>query len=71
MKIKEQVKKFRDMKEPDLAAELKNVKKELALASLKVKVGKLDDISKIKKMKKNIARINSILSEKIYGAQNE
>ncbi len=71
MKVKEQMKKYREMKDSDLAAELKNIKKELTLASLKVKVGKQSDISQVKKIKKNIARINSIVTEKAYGVSNE
>lgn len=71
MKVKEQMKKYREMKDSDLAVELKNIKKELTLASLKVKVGKQSDISQVKKIKKNIARINSIVTEKAYGVSNE
>ncbi|MFA4996451.1 MAG: 50S ribosomal protein L29 [Patescibacteria group bacterium] len=71
MKIQEQLKKFRAMNDSELASELKKIKKELALASLKVKVGKLDDISQVNKIKKNIARINSVTVEKLYGAENE
>lgn len=71
MKIKEQMKKYREMKDAELAIELKKIKKELTLSSLKVKVGKLTNISQVKKIKKNIARINSVISEKAYGVENE
>jgi len=71
VKIKEQMKKYREMKDAELATELKNIQKELTLSSLKVKVGKLTDISQVKKMKRNVARINSIISEKAYGVENE
>lgn len=71
MKIKEQMKKYREMKDSELAMELKNMRKELALISLKVKVGKLTNISEVKKVKRNIARINSVVLEKLYGAENE
>ena len=71
MKITEQIKKYRGMKDTELVSELKNLKKELTLVSLKVKVGKQADISQVNKIKKNIARLNSIISEKAYGALNE
>lgn len=71
MKLKEQIKKYKELNDADLLKELKNAKKELALLSLKAKVGKLADISSVKKMKKNVARINTIMSEKFYGAENE
>ena len=72
MKVKEQMKKYRGMKDSELTSELKDMEKELALANLKVKVGKLEDISSVNKMKKNIARVKTIASERMYGeAENE
>lgn len=71
MKITEQIKKYRGMKDTELVSELRNLKKELTLVSLKVKVGKQTDISQVNKIKKNIARINGVMSEKAYGADNE
>lgn len=71
MKIKEQMKKYRDMKDKELISQLKTMKKELTLLSLKVRVGKLSDNSQVKKAKRNIARVNSIILEKQYGVENE
>ena len=70
MKNSENLKKYRNMKLTDLKSELKAQQKEHALYSLKVGAGKEDNFSKISKLSKNIARINTILLEKEYGAQN-
>ena len=70
MKNTEILKKYRVMKEIELKKELKAVQKEHAMCSLKVGAGKEDNFSQIKKLSKNIARINTLLLEKEYGAQN-
>lgn len=70
MKTVETMKKYRAMSEKDLLAELKNVKKEQQLISLKVGAGKMDDFSQISKLRKNIARIISVLDEKMSGEAN-
>lgn len=68
MKVIEEMKKFRTMKESELISELKNKQNHLALISLKVKVGKHDNVSEINKLKKEVARVNTIITEKRYGA---
>lgn len=70
MKSTEELKKYRNMEEKDLIAEVKKVRKDLFLTSLKVKAGKADDSANITKLKKNIARINSVILEKQYGVNN-
>lgn len=66
MKITEELKKYRSMKDADLQAELKKISKELTLLSLKVRAGKEDSMANIKKFRKNIARINTILIERTW-----
>ena len=70
MKNTESLKKYRAMSEKDLISELKNVRKEQTLVTLKVGAGKEDNFSQISKLRKNIARIKSLLASK-NGASNE
>ena len=70
MKNTESLKKYRAMSEKDLVSELKNVKKEQTLATLKVGAGKEDNFSQIEKLRKNIARIKTLLAEKEYGVSD-
>lgn len=71
MKILENIKKFRAMTTANLEKELKSVQKEYTMLSLKVKVGKEKNVSASNKLKKDIARIKTILFEKEYGVENE
>lgn len=64
MKNQEQIKSYREQNAEKLGAELLDLQKKLANASLKVSAGKLDDYSSISKIKKNIARVKSIINEK-------
>lgn len=65
MKQTEETKKIKDMTEVQLKAELVSAKKKLAVDILKVKVGKLDNYSLVKKNKKYVARIATIINEKV------
>mgnify|MGYP001797936706 CR=1 FL=1 len=71
MKITEIVKKYRGMKNEELAKELATRTDEFTLASLKVKVGKESNISLANKLKKDVARIKTIIKEKELGETNE
>lgn len=71
MKIKEQMKKYREMKDAELASEFLKLRREFTLTSLKVKAGKSTNVSEVKKHRRNIARINSIIKERTYGAAHE
>ena len=70
MKTNETIKKYRAMKESDLAKELKSLQKDFTLISLKVKAGKHDNISAANKARKDIARVKTLIMEKRYGEQN-
>ena len=54
----------------DLISELKSVRKDQLMVSLKVGAGKEDNFSQIAKLRKNIARIKTLLAEKENGALN-
>jgi ribosomal protein L29 len=71
MKNTENIKKYRAMNGKDLNDERKKVMKEQLLVSLKVSAGKEDNFSQIKKLRKNIACLNTIIAEKEYGVRNE
>ena len=64
MKQTEELKKYRGMDYAALEKELFELEKKLTGTTLKVKAGKHDDYSLIPKLKKNIARVNSIIFEK-------
>lgn len=64
MKSTEELKNLKDLSPKDLSAKYLSASKELALLSLQVKVGKENNNAKIKKARKNIARIQTIKQEK-------
>ena len=64
MKTTEETKKYKEMDIAQLDALLLSLKKELMGNTLKVKAGKMNNFSVVSKAKKNIARINTIISEK-------
>ena len=70
MKKVETIKKYQAMNEKDLKAELKSARKEQTLVSLKVGAGKEDNFSQISKLRKNIARIKTLIAEKENGASD-
>lgn len=70
MKKTENLKKYRAMKIEDLEKELKAIRRENLHYSLKVGAGKEDNFSQISTLRKNIARIKTLLMEKEYGAQD-
>ncbi len=64
MKTTEELKQYKSMDLATLEKEMFELKKKLAGYSLKVQAGKLDNYSLIKKTKKNVARLNSLIVEK-------
>lgn len=65
MKVKERLKNLRDKSNKELIAELNKSYEELRKTRFKASLGELKDVTKIKKIKKDIARILTILSEKL------
>ena len=64
MKVNEIVKELRGLSEADLKAKITESKKELFDLRLKQSTGALEKPSKIHELRKNIARMNTILREK-------
>ena len=50
------------MKKAEMISELKNLRKEYTLLSLKVKAGKEDNISQVEKARKDIARLKTLIN---------
>lgn len=65
MKYTQDLKNLKDMTAEKLQAELDEAKKKLLSDSLKVQAGKLDNYSLISKHKKRVARIATIINEKL------
>lgn len=65
MKITESLKNIRAMKEDALKKELRTKRSEFELSMLKVKAGKETNNAIVKKLKHEIARINTIIREKV------
>ena len=64
MKSTEEIKKYLSMDTLKLESELKDLQKKHIEYSLKVKAGKLDNFSLVRKTRKEIARLQSIISGK-------
>jgi large subunit ribosomal protein L29 len=67
VKVKEAVGKMREMTPVELKNKLKDVKEELFNLRFQLATGHLDDFSKIRQIRRNIARIQTILKEKELG----
>lgn len=67
MKIKEAVGKMREMTPVELKDRLKDVKEELFNLRFQLATGHLEDFSKIRQIRRNIARIQTVLQEKELG----
>jgi ribosomal protein L29 len=65
MKITEEIKNLRSLDIEKLEKELYETEKKLLEENLKVKAGKLDNYSLISKSKKKVARISTIINEKM------
>lgn len=64
MKRVEEIKKYQEMDITGLEAELTVLEKSLIGDRLKVRAGKLDNVSVVDKAKKSIARIKTIINAK-------
>jgi large subunit ribosomal protein L29 len=64
MKVNEELKKLRALSDEELTKSISESKKELFDLRLKQSTGALDKPSKIHELKKNIARMNTILNER-------
>ena len=64
MKRREEVDKYRDMADDDLAAEVDRLKESLFRLNFKLALGEVDTIKKLRQEKKSLARIETIARQK-------
>ena len=64
MKVNETLKELRALSDEELATKIKESKKELFDLRLKQSTGSLEKPSKLKELRKNVARMNTILTER-------
>lgn len=69
MKINEVVKELRALSNEELETKIKESKKELFDLRLKQSTGSLEKPSRIHELRKNIARMNTILNERENGGE--
>jgi len=69
MKVNETLKELRALSSEELINKIKESKKELFDLRLKQSTGSLDKPSKIDELRKNIARMNTILAERENGGE--
>ena len=69
MKVNELVKELRALSNEELETKIKESKKELFDLRLKQSTGSLEQPSKIHELRKNIARMKTILAEKDNGGE--
>ena len=64
MKTTEELKKFKAMTAEQLVTELDAIQKKYQLTSLKVQAGKEANYSQVDKLRKDVARLQTLISEK-------
>ena len=69
MKVNEVVKELRALSNEELETKIKESKKELFDLRLKQSTGSLEQPSKIHELRKNIARMKTILAERENGGE--
>jgi len=69
MKTKQYVADLKKKSDADLAQELVNAKKELFNLRFQNATNQLDNTARIKEVRKNIARIQTLITEKAKAAQ--
>ena len=69
MKVNEVMKELRALSNEDLETKIKESKKELFDLRLQQSTGSLEKPSRINELRKNIARMNTILSERENGGE--
>ena len=69
MKVNDVVKELRTLSNEELVAKIKESKKELFDLRLKQSTGSLEKPSKIRELRKNVARMQTILKERENGGE--
>ncbi len=69
MKVNEVVKELRALSDEELISKVKEAKKELFDLRLKQSTGSLEKPSRIRELRKNVARMQTILKERENGGE--
>lgn len=69
MKVNDLIKELRALSDEELEAKIKESKKELFDLRLKQSTGSLEQPSKIRELRKNVARMKTILAERENGGE--
>ena len=69
MKVNEVVKELRALTDEELVSRIKEAKKELFDLRLKQSTGSLEKPSRIRELRKNVARMQTILKERENGGE--
>ncbi len=69
MKVNEVVKELRALSDEELVSKIKESKKELFDLRLKQSTGSLEKPSRIRELRKNVARMQTILKERENGGE--
>ncbi len=69
MKVNEVVKELRSLSDEELTARITEAKKELFDLRLKQSTGSLEKPSRIRELRKNVARMKTILKEREIGGE--
>ena len=69
MKVNETLKELRALSDEELVTKIKESKKELFDLRLKQSTGSLEKPARIHELRKNIARMNTILAERENGGE--
>ena len=64
MKRREEVDKLRDMSDEDLAQEAARLKESLFRLNFKLALGEMDAVKTVRREKKSLARIQTMISER-------
>ena len=69
MKNNEEITRLKNLDLTKLETELSSMQKKACELILKIKAGKEDNFSEVKKAKKNIARVLTVINEKVQNGQ--
>ena len=62
-------KELRELSEQELRAKSKQLKDDLFIAEVKHSTGQLEDTAKMRRLRRDVARVATILAQKLGGAQ--
>ena len=62
-------KELRELSEDELRAKSKQLRDELFVANVKHSTGQLEDTAKMRRLRRDVARVATVLSQKLGGMQ--